>query len=186
VFHGYLFYLQELEETFSHRQMDETRTCVVMNFLPESAKQIGIEWEDESDGWDIVIAEYTRAAQKACQAWEALRQAEPLTRTTADQQNLREEMLLTELVYRTQWSCENVLRFLQARRDFERDSSPNAQAEMRRVAHIERENALAACHIYAEAPWLDLAERTDGKFSHCADMIAAKVHWIDEYLESSE
>jgi hypothetical protein len=185
VFHGYLFYLQELEETFSHRQMDETRTSLVMDVLPESAKQIGIEWEGESDGWDIVITEYTRAAQKARQAWEALRQAEPLIRTTADQQNLREEILLTELVYRTQWSCENVLRFLQARRDFERDSNLNAQAEMHRVAQIERENALAACHIYAEAPWLDLAERTDGTFSRCADMIATKVHWIDEYLDSS-
>jgi len=56
---------------------------------------------------------------------------------------------------------------------------------MIRVARIERVNALAACHIYAEAPWLDLAERTDGKFSHCADMIARKVDWIDETLDSS-
>jgi hypothetical protein len=56
---------------------------------------------------------------------------------------------------------------------------------MRRIARIERENALAARHIYMEAPWLDLAERTDGKFSYCADMIAVKVHWIDEYLELS-
>ena len=184
-FYGYLFYLQELEETFSHRQMDETRTSLVMDTLPETARQVGIEWEGESDGWDIVIAEYTRAAESARQAWQKLREAEIVAHTAADQQNLREETLLTEVFYRTQWSCENVLRFLQARRNLERDADESAVNEMRRIARIERENALAARHIYTEAPWLDLAERTDGKFSHCTDMIAAKVHWIDEYLELS-
>jgi hypothetical protein len=185
VFYGYLYYLQELDETFSHRQLDQTKTSLVMDTLPETARQIGIEWEGESDGWDIVIAEYARAAEEARQAWEAIQHVEQLARTSADQQNLHEEMLLIELVYRTQWSCENALRFLQARRNYEGGANTNAREEMIRVARIERENALAACHIYTEAPWLDLAERTDGKFSHCADMIATKVDWIDETLDSS-
>jgi hypothetical protein len=53
---------------------------------------------------------------------------------------------------------------------------------MKRIARVERKNALAAAPSYREAPWLDLAARTDGKFTPCAEMIAEKVKWIDEFL----
>jgi hypothetical protein len=180
VFDGYLFYLQEAEETFSRRQIEKARTCLVMDSLPDTARAVSVAWDGDSDGWDIVIREYAAAAGEAEVAWEQLQHAQALARTPADQANLREELLLTELVYLTQRSCEHVLRFLQARRAHEQGDA-SAWDEMKRVAALERENALAAVHVYDEAPWLDLAERTDGKFSRCADMIAAKVAWIDRF-----
>ncbi|MHB9131284.1 MAG: beta-N-acetylhexosaminidase family protein [Armatimonadota bacterium] len=181
-FYGYLFYLQELEESFSRRQIEDARSCLVMEPLPETAQAVWIQWEGPSDGWDIVVREYTRAAEEARQAWEILRDAAPLTRTEADRRQLHDELLLTELVYRTFFSCENVVRFLLARRAFEHTGTADARAEMKRLALLERQNALDAVHIYRDAPWLDIAERTDGKFHPCADMIAAKVRWIDEYF----
>jgi hypothetical protein len=50
------------------------------------------------------------------------------------------------------------------------------------VAQAERENALGAQPLYAKAPWLDVKLRTDGRFSACADMIEAKVAWLDRFL----
>ena len=179
VFHGYLFYLQENEETFSHRQIDEARTCLVMDRLPDTARAVGMNWRGESDGWEIAVDEYAAAAAEAQTAWELLVQAQPSARTEADRARLGEETLLVELVYRTLRSCENTLRFLLARREWERTGDHAAREEMRRIALMERRNASGAEHIYRRAPWLDLAERSDGVFSPCADMIAAKVAWID-------
>ena len=182
VFDGYLFYLQETEETFSRRQIEEARTCLVMDRLPDTARAIGMDWAGPGDGWDIVVREYDAAAREAQAAWQLLAQAAPLTRTEADRVHLREETLLAELVYRTLYACANTVRFLMARRDFERDGDKAHLAEMAQSARLERQNALDALPIYEAAPWLDLAERTDGKYSRCADMIAAKVAWIDEFL----
>lgn len=182
-FHGILFYLQELEETFSRRQTDEMKTCLVMDQLPDTAATVFMSWEGGGDGWDIVIREYARATAAAEAAWRYLQQAEPHTRTAQDKQNLREETLLTELIYRTFATCERTVRFLLARRNYEQTGDETCREEMRQLAVLERENALAALPIYREAPWLDLAERTDGKFTPCAEMIAAKVRWIDAFLE---
>jgi len=76
-----------------------------------------------------------------------------------------------------------VVEFLYARRQLEETGDPRQMETMRRVAVQEMENALGAAHIYGDAPWLDLAERTDGVFSPCADMIEAKVVWIGEFLK---
>jgi hypothetical protein len=40
VFSCYLYYLQELDETFSHRQIDETKTCLVLDRLPNDARSL--------------------------------------------------------------------------------------------------------------------------------------------------
>jgi|GEM_PF-1660837 len=182
VFDAYLFYLQEGEETFSRKQIEEARTSLVMADLPATARSVAMEWDDPSDGWDIVIREYAIASAEAEDAWKKLRLAATLGETESDQARLREELLLSELVYRTMVSCENTVRFLQARRDWEERGEQAARAEMERVARWERQNALDAVHIYQEAPWLDIAERTDGIYNPCAEMIAAKVAWIDEFL----
>ena len=70
-----------------------------------------------------------------------------------------------------------------ARKRLEETGEPAHQDEMRRIAVEERENAQAALPIYARAPWLDLAARTDGVFTPCAEMIAEKVAWIDRFLD---
>ncbi len=188
-FYSYLFYLQEGQESFSHKTLDQARTSLVMDRLPDTPRSLAMQWPGASDGWEIVIREYTIAAAEAEDAWRKLLAAAPLARTDADRAHLQEETLLTELVYRTFASCANVVRFLYARRERERSNEEARETmrriafeTMRRIALEERANALAALPIYAAAPWLDLAERTDGRFSPCAEMIAAKVKWIDAFL----
>jgi hypothetical protein len=182
VFYSYLFYLQEGQESFSHKTLDQARECLVMDHLANTPRGLAMQWPGDSDGWEIVVREYTIAAAEAEDAWYKLRAAERLTRNASDRTLLHEETLLTELVYRTFLACAHTVRFLLARREFERTGDASARECMRRIALLERDNALAALPIYAAAPWLDLAERTDGRYPPCREMIAAKVAWIDAFL----
>ena len=61
----------------------------------------------------------------------------------------------------------------------------DAKADMVRVASREKVNALGAIPIYQMVPWLDLAERTDGQFSRCTDMISTKLDWFDSFLATA-
>jgi hypothetical protein len=181
VFDGYLFYLQELEETFSVRQIEEAKTCLVMAELPEKFPAVQPD-DPGADVWAIVAREYAAAATGAERAWRLLLAAGRRTRVQGDRIRLREETLLTELICRTFRACEHTVRFLMARREFERTGAARWRREMRAIACRERANALAALPIYRAAPWLDLQHRTDGTFRPCAEMIRAKVRWLDRFL----
>jgi hypothetical protein len=172
-FYAYLYYLQENEATFSRKTIDVARQCLVMRELPATTASLFLAPDDGSDGWAIVIREYTAATAAAREGWDVLRAAAPRAATAMDARNLAEEIDLAELLYRTFQACENTIRFLVARRDGD-------QEEMRRLAALERANAAAAIRIYTDSPWLDLAERTDGAFTPCIEMLQAKIDWIDE------
>lgn len=175
VFDAVLFYLQEGEETFS-RKRTEVRTSLVMADLPETAASINIEWDSDSDGWDIVLTEYREAARLAEASWQSLLDAAKHTRISYDAQRLEEETLLTELVYRTFETCANTVEFLHLR-----DRNGNAD-RMREIARQELENAERSRPIYEKCPWLDIAERTDGVYSKCTGMIDAKAAMLRQYL----
>ena len=145
-----------------------------------------VVWSGEGDGYDLLIDGFRKAAEGAGQAWTALRDAESRARLPADRVHFQEELALTELIHRTFVTCANVLAFLYARRQGERTGNPADWDTMRTLARAERENALAAARIYETAPWLDLAERNDGRYSRCRDMIAEKVRWIEEFLASDK
>jgi hypothetical protein len=184
VFYGYFFYLLEEEETFSRKSVQETKRSMVLADLPPDAGALYMSWDGDGDGWDIVVREYSAAATASRQAWKELEVARSFITNEMDSSNLREEELLTELFHRTMVSCLNTVRFLRARRDFERSSGLDHRERMRAIAEEEKENALSAAHIYEAAPWLDLAERTDGRFAPCSAMIEEKVRWIDRFIES--
>ncbi len=154
-----------------------------MDALPDSAQAVRIQWPGDGDGWDIVLREYRAAAASARTAWRTLVEARPLTRTTADADNLEQETLLAELVYRTFVSCANTVEFLYARKRQEETGDRFHLKEMRRIAEQELKNAERATPIYEQAPWLDLAARTDGIFAPCTAMIAEKVTWIERFLK---
>jgi hypothetical protein len=177
-FHAYLFYLQEGEETFSRRPLEQARVCLALTDLPATARYIGIEFDGKGDGWDVVLSEYRQAVNHAYSSWKSLQAAGGAVRTNADRANLDEEMLLTELVYRTFRATRNTLEFLLARRDLDAES-PTAGDEMRRVARDERENALESLAIYEKAPWLDPSMRLDGFYRPAAEMIREKLDMID-------
>jgi len=106
----------------------------------------------------------------------------PHCQLAVDRKNLADERLLTELIFRTMLSCENTVRFLRARKQYELKLDGSYRDEMKRIAQIEKANAQAAAYIYDEAPWLNLSERIDGKFPRCQDVIAEKIRWIDRFL----
>jgi hypothetical protein len=180
VFDGYLFYLQEFEETFSVKQIGETKTCMVMKELGNVS--YFIKPDEGRDPWEVAVADYARAKEHMHAAWTLLREAAPLAVTDADRLHLREESLLTELIYRNFRACENTIRFLQARDRHASTGDTAAKDAMRRIALDERENADGARHIFTDAPWLDLSKRTDGYFSPCSEMLATKIEMLDRFL----
>ena len=105
----------------------------------------------------IIRDEYGLAAEAALRALDCLHRAGPLCATAADRDQLREETLLTEAVYRTNRACWNTARWLGAR-------NAGAVAAMREAALDERENARSAIRMYAAAPWLEFNRRLDGAY----------------------
>lgn len=175
VFDGFLFYLQELEETFSHKTIDQARECLAVDAI---APWVGLPEPlpgETRSGVQILVDEYTAATEEARQALECLQRAEPALRTDADRSHYHEERLLTEMIYRTLRACMNTAVFLVAR-------EAGHVEDMRRAAVDEKDNALKALRVYEQAPWLEFTRRTDGYYSKAADMIREKVRLIDEIL----
>lgn len=181
VFDAVLFYVQESEESLGTLGVEMPQR-LVLSELPDDAHVFRVDWTGGGDGYDLLIAGFREAAASAGAAWAALRAAAPRAQTSSDRLNFQEELALTELIHRTFLTCANVLAFLYARKQWERTGAQTDCRTMRAIAMAERENALAAAPIYDRAPWLDLAERSDGRFSRCRDMIAEKVRWIDAFL----
>lgn len=178
VFDGFLFYLQEGGVTFGTKNVDQLRTCLAIdNFAPVGGMPKLLPGERRCPE-KIIQDEYGLATEAASRAVECLRQAAALTVTAADGEQLRDEALLTEAVYRTNRACCNTAHWFIAR-------DTGDVAAMRTIALDERENALSAIPMYAAAPWLELNRRIDGTFSAVADMINEKVSMIDHWLQSA-
>lgn len=183
VFHGYLHYLQEGEETFSRKPVEQARVCLVMADLPATARNVGVIPDDPaSDGWELVAGEYAAAADAAKEAWRCLQAAGEKVRTAEDRRRMQEEQDLTELVYRTFLACANTVEFLRARRAWDKDRNPMLLERMREIARTERDNAAAAVPIYARSRWLDPALRLDGRFRPAEEMLGEKIAWLDRFL----
>lgn len=185
IFDAVLFYVQESEDSLGTLGA-EVPQHLVLSELPQDAHAFRVDWVGEGDGYDLLIAGFRKAAEGAGAAWAMLRGVEPLARTPGDRQHFEEELALMELIHRTFLTCANVLAFLHARRQWELNGDPADYDAMRMIAVEERANALAAAPIYDVAPWLDLSERSDGRYSRCGDMIAEKIRWIDAFLSSTE
>jgi hypothetical protein len=182
-FYGYLHYLQENEETFSRKPIEQARICLAMADLPPTSRTVGVVPDDPaSDGWELVAREYATAAEQAKHALRNLRDASGKVRTAEDRRRMQEEQDLTELVHRTFLACANTVDFLRTRRVWEKDKNANALERMRDIARAERENAAAAIPIYARSRWLDPALRLDGRFPPAEEMLREKIGWLDRFL----
>ncbi len=175
VFDGFLFYLQEGGETFASKNVDQTRTCLAIDRFDPSGGMPQVLPSERRRSEEIIRDEYGLATETAGRAVEYLRRAAALTVTAVDDEQLRDEALLTEAVYRTNRACYNTARWFIAR-------DAGDVAAMRTIALDERENALSAIPMYTAAPWLELNRRIDGKFSAVADMITEKVSMSDHWL----
>lgn len=186
VFYANLYYLTEGDESFSTKQMDDSsRICLVMDRLDRRIYG-GISLDDaKADVWDVIEREYATATDESRRAGECLKTALEATAHPTARRNLGEEMLLTELVYRTMRACRNTIAYLRNRDVWEQTGEKGAHQAMQHIAADERENALAAIPIYRKAPWLDLALRLDGVYAPCEAMIREKIRWIDEWMVST-
>lgn len=181
VFFAHLYYLLENEETFSVRSLEDAKVCLVMKDLPEpdAFKHSMFLHGGDIGLWEAATLEYQKAVEQSKLAWKTLESASLKVILETDKAALTEETLLTELFYRTMKACENTLRFLLARRTYEKSAAAADYALMATIARDERENATQALPIYEQIPHLDLACRTDGKFHPIAKMIKEKIRWID-------
>jgi hypothetical protein len=175
VFHAYLFYLQEHGETFAHKHINETRTCLVATDLRPSGGLPQPLPGEPRGGAEILVTEYAQAAELAGAALAALDSVANELPEPADRANFAEERVLAELIYRTLLACHQVAAFIQAR-------DAGDRATMRDLARRERANALAARPLYAAAPWLDYPMRLDGIYAAAATMIDEKVRLLDAFL----
>ncbi|MDD4870759.1 MAG: hypothetical protein PHR77_09385 [Kiritimatiellae bacterium] len=181
VFYAYLHYLQENEETFSVKQIQDARTCLVMRDLPRTTV---VPDDPRSNAWDLVTREFTVAAKEAEEALHRMQAAAKHARTEADHRQFQEETDLTELLYRTWLTCANTVEFLRARHDWEKDKNPIGLSRMQALARQERENAVAALPIFARSRWLDPALRLDGGYRPAAEMLREKIAWLDRFLSA--
>lgn len=183
VFYAHLHYLQEGEETFSVKQIEQARVCLAMVDLPPTSRSVGVIPDDPaSDGWELVAREYATAAEAADEALRHVQAAGDRACTKADRMHLQEEKDLTELLYRTFLACANTVEFLHVRRAWETEKTPVKLERLRQIARQERENAAAARPIYARSRWLDPALRLDGQFRPADEMLRAKIAWLDRFL----
>jgi hypothetical protein len=183
VFYAHLHYLQEGEETFSVKQIQQARTCLAMLDLPPTSRHVAVTPDDPaSDGWELVAREYATAAEAASEALRHAHVADDRARTSVDHLRVREEQDLIELAYRTFLACADTVEFLRARRIWEKDKTPAAMERMRQIARQERDNAAAAIPIYARSRWLDPALRLDGRFHPAKDMLCEKIAWLERFL----
>jgi hypothetical protein len=151
--------------------------------LPPTSRHVAVTPDDPaSDGWDLVVREYTTAADAANEALRRVQAAADRARTDADRLHFREEKDLIELAYRTFLACANTVEFLRARRVWEKDKGTVAMERMRQIARQERDNAAAAIPVYARSRWLDPALRLDGHFHPAKDMLREKIAWLDRFL----
>ncbi len=120
VFHGYLYYLPGERGDVLAPADRAGQNCLVMDQLPATAEAVGMRCPGESDGWDIAVDEYAAAAAEARRHGNCLRRQNPSPEHRPTRVHLREETLLVELIHRTLRACENTLRFLLARREWER------------------------------------------------------------------
>jgi hypothetical protein len=182
-FDAYLYYLQEGEETFSVKQIQQARTSLVMRDLPPTSRQVGVVPDDpRSDGWELVGREYAAAAAAAKESVIHLRALGRTARTAGDRLHVQEETDLADLVQRTFLASANTVEFLRARREWEKDHRPAQWERMKEIARLERDNAAAAIPIYARSRWLDPALRLDGRFHPAQEMLRAKIAWLDRFL----
>ncbi len=103
-FYANLYYLQEHEATFAPT-LTVVRHPIYYGDLPEDHLSMAMS-TPSVDRWSIIIGELDRAVECACEGWNAIAKVE-MGGDRSSAQMVREEQLLTELVYRTLVTTRN-------------------------------------------------------------------------------
>ncbi|MDF2723539.1 MAG: hypothetical protein K0Q59_3214 [Paenibacillus sp.] len=178
VFQGSI-YMQELYETYSRDMIDERKP------LLRNGLECRMETDDGSDKAIVAIAEYEQAVRLAQEAVDLLQAAEeaedPMIRA-----NMREERQLVEAIWRIFASTLHTWQFLYHKQRYKTDPHNGSLQRMKEIAALELANAREARPLYAEVPWLDVSDRTEGGgFPSSLAMIDCKIALMERELESN-
>ncbi|MDF2670744.1 MAG: hypothetical protein K0R67_3050 [Paenibacillus sp.] len=180
-FTGRLYYLQELEETFSPH-IREIRHTLVLDRIPLAFLAGAMVVDEGIRVEDILVREYTKGADAAYRAYSLL---SSMKRPAAEPEllsNLEEETLLCEMFYRTFLTCAHTYRFLDLKQiaiGLDDAGKMTIDREIAALAAEELANARAALPLYEKAPWLDLSLRMDGQYPSSRDMLIEKISMLE-------
>ncbi|MBP1992081.1 hypothetical protein [Paenibacillus eucommiae] len=178
-----LYFLQEMEETFSE-SIRMARHSVVHSQLFDLKGMMRLE--AGTDYWEVALREFDKAAYYA---GEAVKQYEAIAAAGVQEgvpgELFREEQVLSEFVYRTLVTTRNTYHFLHLKERIkagEAAGQKELKKQMLAIARAELDNAKRAEPLYAEAPWLDLALRFEGLFPSSPMMLKKKIELLQEDL----
>ncbi len=164
-FCGSLYYLQELDATFSHTH-EKSRDDLTLH----STKQLGSE-----SGVIIFESEFSVARDHAKAGYDILQSLEAKGLPPHQRDELIEQQSIGEYLYRQFRTTTNVIHFLRLR-------EKNQTSELPAIAKDELENTRAARSIYEQAPWLNHKLRLDLATNDSIAMIDAKIDLLVKYL----
>jgi hypothetical protein len=164
-FCGSLYYLQEVEATFSHAH-EKSRDDLTLH----STKQLGSEH-------DVMIfeSEFSVARDHAKAGYDVLQSLDASALPAHQRDELIEQQAIGEYLYRQFRTTANVIRFLHLR-------EKNQASELPTIAKDELENTRAARSIYERAPFLNHKLRLDLATNDSVAMIDAKIALLESFL----
>ncbi|PYI50880.1 hypothetical protein [Paenibacillus flagellatus] len=180
LFHCYLYYLQELEETFS-TTVSEVKHSLVLEKLPVAYWSSIVRPDEGRELVPLMLDEYEAAAACAARSYALVRDL-PEPDDDAGRIALAEEKLLIEAVSRTMATMRHSYRFLRAKAEYADRGDPEAMRDMVAAASAELDNARAARAVWEKAPWLNIGLRVDGKYPDNLEMLDAKIAMLERGL----
>ncbi len=173
LYSGGLYYLQEHLETFSSESAVK-RVPLILTELPAQPGH-GFVASAPEKAWDIFQHEWAAAGDLFARALRSLQET-PADLTARQHEQWSELQIIVEYLYRTACTTVNTYDFL---REKARPEDGGVE-RIKTIARAELDNAQPALALYAKAPWLDLAERTDGRFPSSIRMLERKLELLEE------
>jgi hypothetical protein len=163
-FCGSLYYLQELDATFTHTH-EKSRDDLTLH----STKSLGPER-------DVVIfeSEFSVARDHAKKGHDMLQSIDTTPLAQHHRDEVIEQQAIGEYLYRQFRTTTNVIRFLRLK---EKGQTTDLPA----IAKDELDNTRAARSIYERAPWLSHHLRLDLAMNPSIQMIDAKIALLEAF-----
>lgn len=164
-FRGHLYYLVEMEATFSNTYIQRRDDLTLHNV----AQLHGVSLE-------LLIKEFTAARDLSKEACQILDDIDTNALPSHQLDEVKEQHSLGEYLYRTFRTTLNTLLFL-------RDKEAGAdRSTLQAVARDELHNSHAAQRIYEAAPWLNHRLRLDVGVPDSTGVLREKIRLLEEFL----
>jgi hypothetical protein len=164
-FRGSLYYLQEMDATFSHSH-ENSRDDLTLG----STSPFG-----NANTISIFEGEFAAARDHAKAGYDILQSIDTTPLAPHIRSEVIEQYAIGEYLYRQFRTTVNVIRFLRAKEQ----SQTN---DLKPIAKDELENTRAARAVYEKAPWLSHHLRLDLAMNPSIQMIDAKIALLEAFI----